>query len=248
MLGKNIVQNEVSDPDGRIKVHSIFHTIQGEGPDAGRPAVFIRLAHCNLRCWFCDTDFDHGQFQTVASVVYEVERLCVANSHTTDLVVITGGEPLIQNNLGALVKELLDASYYVSVETAGTVWNPAIGVHAQNRDFKFIVSPKTRSINSKIASLAVFYKYIIRAGHVDPEDGLPFDNTQFNVTTAFADNVTPRRLHRPSSSHDRLGIFVQPMDQGDPELNALNLQAAVASCLKFGYRLSIQQHKIAQLP
>ena len=57
MHGKNKVAKRTDNPQS-LQVHEIFHTIQGEGPFSGRPAVFIRLSGCNLRCWFCDTEWD----------------------------------------------------------------------------------------------------------------------------------------------------------------------------------------------
>ena len=88
------------DPEPRIlnallQVHSIFHTIQGEGPFAGTPAVFIRLAGCNLKCPGCDTEYTSKRKEmTVAQIldaIYEVSSI------TTKLVVITGGEPFRQD-------------------------------------------------------------------------------------------------------------------------------------------------------
>ena len=78
-----------------LKVHSIFMTIQGEGPFSGHPAVFIRLAGCNLACPFCDTEYTEN---AVTMTIPEI-RKAVRNAHTVNkgLVVITGGEPFRQN-------------------------------------------------------------------------------------------------------------------------------------------------------
>jgi 7-carboxy-7-deazaguanine synthase len=60
MFGKNIVISQYIEPSGALKIVDLFYTIQGEGPYNGMPSVFVRLAGCNLRCYFCDTNFETG--------------------------------------------------------------------------------------------------------------------------------------------------------------------------------------------
>lgn len=101
-------------------------TLQGEGPNCGRQALFLRLSRCNLSCPRCDTPYtwDWGRFDVVA----ETRRLTTPDilnwvfDHRTELVVITGGEPLLQQELLVpLVTELAAASRRVEVETNGTI-------------------------------------------------------------------------------------------------------------------------------
>ncbi|WP_406315316.1 7-carboxy-7-deazaguanine synthase QueE [Streptosporangium sp. NBC_01639] len=101
-------------------------TLQGEGPSSGRPAKFVRLSRCNLSCTFCDTPFtwDTSRFdlrqQTTRMSVADV--LAWALSSPVDLIVITGGEPLLQQlPLVTLVGALLRAGRRVEIETNGTV-------------------------------------------------------------------------------------------------------------------------------
>ncbi|MFI6883751.1 7-carboxy-7-deazaguanine synthase QueE [Streptosporangium canum] len=101
-------------------------TLQGEGPSSGRPAKFLRLSRCNLSCTYCDTPFtwDTSRFdlrqQTTRMTVADV--LAWALNDPVDLIVITGGEPLLQQRpLVTLVDALLRAGRRVEIETNGTV-------------------------------------------------------------------------------------------------------------------------------
>ena len=93
MLGTNIVLKRVDNNPRRIQVHSIFPTIQCEGPYVGRSAIFIRLGGCNLQCKFCDTEFDDFHDKTIDEIISIIMSIKV----NINLVVITGGEPLRQN-------------------------------------------------------------------------------------------------------------------------------------------------------
>ena len=73
-----------------MKVNEIFYSLQGEGHYTGTPAVFVRFAGCNLRCWFCDTDFEKGDEMSEDEIVEAVLQ------YPTRYVVITGGEPTLQ--------------------------------------------------------------------------------------------------------------------------------------------------------
>jgi 7-carboxy-7-deazaguanine synthase len=100
-----------------MKVNEIFYSIQGESSFTGRPCAFVRLAACNLRCSYCDTAyaFHEGKEMTVAEV-------CSAlSAYPTKLVLVTGGEPLLQPEVYALFRELLDAGFTVCLETGGHV-------------------------------------------------------------------------------------------------------------------------------
>jgi 7-carboxy-7-deazaguanine synthase len=102
-------------PDTTLRINEIFHSIQGESTRIGRPCVFVRLTGCHLRCTYCDTEyaFREGVARTVESVVAEVA------GHRTDLVEITGGEPLLQKGVHELERTLLDLGKTVLIETSG---------------------------------------------------------------------------------------------------------------------------------
>lgn len=98
-----------------LTINEIFHSIQGESTHAGRPCVFVRLTACDLRCSWCDTPyaFHEGRKMTVEDVVG-----CVRD-HGCDLVEITGGEPLLQQEVYPLMERLLAEGRTVMLETGG---------------------------------------------------------------------------------------------------------------------------------
>jgi 7-carboxy-7-deazaguanine synthase (Cx14CxxC type) len=202
-------------------VKEIFYTLQGEGANAGRPAVFCRFSGCNLWtgresdrataiCDFCDTDFvgvgtDGGKFATAADLAEAVASRWPTNDRAHRLVVCTVGEPLLQLDAAA-VDALHAEGFEIAVETNGTQ-PPVPGL-----DW-ICVSPKARA------------DLVLRRGNeiklVYPQPG--FDPEQFE-------------------SMDFDEFFLQPMD--GPEL-AANTRAALAYCLAHPrWRLSIQAHKL----
>jgi len=105
-------------------VTEIFKSIQGEGTRAGLPCIFVRLTGCNLRCTWCDTAyaFHGGQRMTVEDVLERVEALNRRPDGAPSgvpLVELTGGEPLLQQEIYSLAVHLLAAGYTVVVETSG---------------------------------------------------------------------------------------------------------------------------------
>ena len=101
-----------------MHIIEIYKSLQGESSFAGLPCVFVRLAGCNLRCSWCDSEFSFngGQKMTVQEVLSEVARLSPAGG----LVEITGGEPMLQEREAIpLMEQLLDADYQVLLETSG---------------------------------------------------------------------------------------------------------------------------------
>jgi 7-carboxy-7-deazaguanine synthase len=100
-----------------LKINEVFHSIQGESRHAGRPCVFIRLTWCNLRCTWCDTAyaFEEGEDRRVGEILEAVA------GYGTRYVLVTGGEPLLQDGVHDLIGELLDRGYEVAIETGGSL-------------------------------------------------------------------------------------------------------------------------------
>jgi 7-carboxy-7-deazaguanine synthase len=102
-----------------IRISEIFHSVQGEGRYTGTPSVFIRTSGCNLRCWFCDTRYaswePEGEQWTVDAIV------SAATAWPTEHIVITGGEPMIFEELGLVCQELRNRQKHITIETAGTI-------------------------------------------------------------------------------------------------------------------------------
>lgn len=238
MRGKNKVSGPFHSTAGTLLVNSWWHTLQGEGPDAGHPAIFVRLAKCNLRCYFCDTEFEDGKIYSYSALADEI--CLAAKAHKCHLVVITGGEPLLQNII-PFVKAVNARGLAVTVETAGTVYCEDIhtvfstyGYYCGNL---IICSPKTPLLNKQILPYIGALKYIIRNGEYSDDDGLPMRSTQIEGQESV--------IYRPGEGLSaNVPIYVQPMDEGDADKNKMNMQAATRICLKHGYRLSLQMHKI----
>ena len=205
-------------------VKEIFYTLQGEGANVGRPAVFCRFAGCNLWtgreadrasavCNFCDTDFvgtegpDGGKFataETLASAVAARWPQALA-SRVRPLVVCTGGEPLLQLD-AALVDALHTRGFEVAIETNGTQ-EPPVGI-----DW-VCVSPKADA--PLVLTRGDELKLVYPQERALPERFAALDFTHF---------------------------FLQPMD--GPAL-AQNTQMALAYCLAHPqWRLSVQTHKV----
>ena len=206
-------------------VKEIFLTLQGEGGQAGRAAVFCRFAGCNLWsgreedratavCTFCDTDFvgvdgvGGGKFVTAEALAAAVTAAWTGPLENL-LVVCTGGEPLLQLD-APLIDTLHSAGFAIAVETNGTLPVPA-GI-----DW-ICVSPKADRALAQTRGQEL--KLVYPQAGVDPErfTGLDFER-----------------------------FFLQPMDGPDREAAT---QAAVAYCLEHPrWRLSVQTHKYLGLP
>ncbi len=206
-------------------IKEIFYTLQGEGAQAGRPAIFCRFAGCNLWsglesdrptaiCQFCDTDFvgvdggGGGKFQTAEELAKALAAQWPQDQISKRFVVCTGGEPLLQLD-AALVKALHDQNFEIAIETNGTLLPPP-GI-----DW-ICVSPKARA------------PLKLTSGHelkiVIPQEGL-----------------APENLENLDFKH----LSVQPMD--GPDL-AFNIQLAITFCLRYPkWHLSLQTHKMIGL-
>ena len=101
----------------RLRITEIFHSLQGEARDVGRPTVFVRLTGCPLRCVWCDTEyaFHGGQWHDIDEIVRDVAQ------YKTRHVCVTGGEPLAQKRCLDLLARLCDAGHEVSLETSGAL-------------------------------------------------------------------------------------------------------------------------------
>lgn len=104
-------------------VSEIFHSIEGEGIEIGRPEVFIRLTGCNLRCTWCDTKYalENGEEMSIKEILQEVSK------YPCKSVSITGGEPLLQKKeLLELVEQLKVLDYWIQINTNGTIFDEEI--------------------------------------------------------------------------------------------------------------------------
>ena len=222
-----------------LDTHSMFMTIQGEGPFAGRPAIFIRLAGCNLQCPLCDTEYTFGRKVRDPELVAE-EAIAMAERWDNPLFVITGGEPFRQPvALQILVHELVMYGD-VQVETNGSLWHVLFEAFDGDPRFHIVVSPKAGAVNSNIADRATAWKYVAKASEISA-DGLP--------DTAL-DHPVASRLPRPVPNNRGVipPVYLQAADEYNVDANVRNQQAVLASCLANGYIYCHQLHKVIGVP
>jgi 7-carboxy-7-deazaguanine synthase len=189
-----------------LQLAEIFYSVQGEGTWTGTPAVFVRLAGCNLSCSFCDTDYSLKFFASVSDVV----RLVREEGGACPLVILTGGEPLAQREALALIEALRADGRRVHIESNGTL--PT----ALPDDVWLTVSPKER-LSPEMARRANEAKLIVD-GRV-PEEWLgafgettplflqPEGNKPSNVALAVeAAKRAPGRLRLSLQTHKFIGV------------------------------------------
>ena len=122
-----------------LRVVEIFYSIQGEGANFGKPAIFIRLSYCNKNCWFCDTDWNTGVEMQVDEILNYIRKF------PAKMVIWTGGEPTLQLNDEILS---LFTAYYNCIETNGTnkvpssidyiTCSPKVSPDILRRNFEFV--------------------------------------------------------------------------------------------------------------
>lgn len=248
MFGDNAVTTVAAFEDlrpGVLLVNSIFYTIQGEGPDAGRPAVFVRLAKCNLRCYFCDTEFEEATPMSAEHVMQAIYGEAKKGRMDRPLVVVTGGEPLLQSNLRYVGHLLAMEGWDLAIETAGTVLAPLLLETVARVMTRVVCSPKTPQINKELEPYINCFKYVVAEGRVD-EEGLPNCSTQWERDTPESPTYKKAQIYRQAR---RLKpIYISPMDEGDVHKNNRNRELAAQICMKHGYRLSLQMHKLVGVP
>lgn len=249
MYGKNVSRaQDKGDTGESLHVIEIFKSIQGEGIYAGRPAIFIRLAYCCNKCYFCDTEFEkNAQLKSINEIFSEIVQ-AAQPEEIIPLIVITGGEPFVQNFI-PLVSLLYSHKYEVQIETSGALffnkrWNwknkewliPHTKFSAVDKKVTFVCSPKTGKIADGLGAYIDCWKYVINSKNYDSTTGL------VNYSTQKKDHLT--NISLPTNTAP---IYLQPMDEGDQELNKRNAKTAVELALKFDYRISLQLHKILDI-
>jgi organic radical activating enzyme len=188
-----------------IQLAEIFYSIQGEGTWTGTPAVFVRLAGCNLSCDFCDTDYSTKRIASVEEVVASVREL----GGDCPMVILTGGEPLAQAETPALIDALRRDGRRVHIESNGTIFTELPD------DVWLCVSPKER-VDPRMARRADEAKLIVDARV--PEEHLPLfasqptillqpeGNKAANVALALEyAKAHPRRFRLSLQTHKFIG-------------------------------------------
>ena len=285
IVGKKYFKDAAADS---LFVTSMFFTLQGEGPYAGMPALFIRLAKCNLDCSFCDTFFDDGDWMTYAEIEKKAHETITRfwqekgkdipawAVNTTEgkmypniVLVMTGGEPLIQDNISEFMAQQLHNFKEVQVESNGipdTVVPPGITlvcspkcVEKNGRAIKYFAPSKT------ILDRADCLKFVVSADPDSPYSSIPDwalewrDRTgkQIYCSPMNVYNSLPQRIKllrsekgtitmAERSTVDEVISFWEP-GLLNLEANQRNHEYTGQYCVENGLRLNLQQHLYASL-
>lgn len=189
-----------------LQLAEIFYSIQGEGTWTGTPAVFVRLAGCNLACDFCDTDYSTKEILSVDDVVRRVREV----GGECPMVILTGGEPLAQAQTTGLIEALRRDGRRVHIESNGTVYT------VLPDDVWLCVSPKER-VDPRMATRANEAKLIV--DERVPEEHLPLfadkpvvllqpeGNKAKNVAIALEYvKAHPKRFRLSLQTHKFIGV------------------------------------------
>ena len=189
-----------------LQLAEVFYSVQGEGTWTGTPAVFVRLAGCNLSCSFCDTDYSLKFFASVEDVVTRVR----AEGGDCPMVILTGGEPLAQRESRRLIDALRADGRRVHIESNGTLPTELPD------DVWLTVSPKER-LTPSMARRANEAKLIVDGRVPDEWIGAfpastpmflqPEGNKPANVALALAAaQRDPQRLRLSLQTHKFIGV------------------------------------------
>lgn len=202
-----------------LRITEIYKSIQGEGSHAGYPCTFVRLTGCNLRCTWCDTEYGYngGKDFSLSEILEKVKSL------GSNLVEVTGGEPLLQDETPQLVDLLLQNGYTVLIETAGSI------------DISCVSTEATRIVDMKCPGSGMEEKnYYKNLELVTDKDEVKF------VIKDKADFDWSLKLIKKHSLEEKTQVLISPVFGEVKEEDLANwvLESGVKA------RMQIQLHKI----
>jgi organic radical activating enzyme len=291
MFGKNeIIGKKYFDNAGdQLYITSMFYTLQGEGPYRGEPAFFIRLSKCNLACSFCDTYFDSGDWLTIDQILEKIDQT-ISDHFNGDVpywaqyinessehfekkremvLVLTGGEPMLQKNIVPFLSTMNKFFKRTQIESNGIV-NQDIP-----RTTTLVVSPKClekngRAVkylepNSEVLNRADCLKFVMEANENSPYNTIPqWAHTWHNdtkkpifVSPMNIYNNEPQKAKQLRTQKNDISIeerstvdeVISFWEEGllDMKSNQLNHEYAAKYCAQHGYILNLQLHLYASL-
>ena len=286
MFGKNekVGQkffNEVKDKDV-LFVTSIFFTLQGEGPYRGLPAVFVRLAKCNLDCSFCDTFFDDGDwlsFDEIDKRISQTINLYYADKgldvpdwakNREMVLVMTGGEPMLQQNIGPFLQTVGQSFKYTQIESNGAFLQDI------PESTTLVVSPKVvekngqmikyLNIRENVLERANCSKFVMESNPESPYPDIPDFAKQWKLDNPDKDifispmniyNDQPRNAKTLRSEKQEITLderstvdeVISFWEEGllNMKANQINHEYAANYCVQHGHILNLQIHLYASL-
>lgn len=275
MFGKNKIRSPkdyLTLPPRSLAVTSIFFTLQGEGPFQGQPAVFLRLTGCHLACTWCDTFFDEGEVMGFNDIFVKIKDTILKFYNKTRiidtpltkvLIVVTGGEPLLQTNLTDFLKEChQDYDFCTQIESTGSIYRdiPAESV--------LLLSPKKNDktgvpipVNKNLLERVDYMKFVVSKEdkHYDdiPQFALDWHNRPSNYGHLYISpmncyNRQPTKLGSDAKLEDRSEVNerISFWTEGllDAKRNQENHEHAAHLALKYGAKLTLQMQLYASLP
>lgn len=291
MFGTNTITGKKffkSTPVDSLFVTSMFFTLQGEGPYAGMPALFIRLAKCNLDCSFCDTFFDDGDWMTFEQIEDKISETILGNWNNRTpfeqapiwvtrsginfpniVLVITGGEPLLQDNISEFMRRQLPKFKAVQVESNG------IPDTVVPEGVTLVCSPKCMEKNGKaikyyapsktMLDRADCLKFVMEATSDSPYNEVPqwahewkertgkdIYCSPMNVYNSFPQKIKLLRAEKGEITMAERSTVDEKINFFEPGL--LNMEAIAKNheyvgkyCMDHGFKMNMQMHLFANL-
>lgn len=211
-------QNTIST--AQLKITEIFYSIQGEGAFSGYPCSFIRLSGCNLSCTWCDTTYSHQEGELLS-----IEDVCnKVDAYNCNLVEITGGEPLLQDNVYPLLNSLNSMNKNILLETNGSVSLEKVPPYVH-----IIMDIKTPSSNS---SSDMFI------------ENIPFLKKSDEIKIVISDREDFNWTVKVCNDYKLLNLFTVPITL-QPAFGILKENDLAEWILSSGYnfKLGVQLHK-----
>jgi 7-carboxy-7-deazaguanine synthase len=280
-------------PEDSMFVTSMFYSIQGEGPLRGKPAYFIRLAKCNLSCSFCDAFFDEGEWMTFDEIKLKImediadffdrapnsipdwaKKILHYNADSIPspselILVITGGEPMLQQNLNAFLSCMSFMFSTIQIESNGTIYQHL------DEGIVLVVSPKclekenvpVRYLepNMRVLNRANCLKFVMSADLTSPYSTIPewvhewareTDKSVFVSPINIYNDVTQRakavKAQREKTTLDQRSTELEIVSFWEPDLlnmqqNQRNHEYAARYCMRNGFIFGVQLHLFASL-
>ncbi len=172
----------------KFTVVEIFRSVQGEGLDVGRECIFIRFSGCNRACSYCDTDWSKREVKTLQELLKEIEEL------NCSYVVLTGGEPMLQEGIKALTTALFSKGYEIAIETNGTVYKEDLFVDLMAISPKLSSSGREFNEYDELISLIYDYPSFLKFVISDEKD---MKEAKGIIETLYNINLLPEIVFQP---------------------------------------------------